>query len=176
VFWKLAMHGEDMLFTENDLGRYSIGSTNDGLTYNPDGSLARHLQHDPADNDTARANWLPAANETRAISAKERATSEHGTDARAAQPHHDTMALAAEPVTTSVTTSTPSSPSITSRNSRNLDDLDARRSTYTTRIRLRALWTLWSVEVRVLSGALGKPRTAGLFMFSDAPGVRWRFV
>ena len=29
--------------------------------------------------------------------------------------------------------------------------------------RLRALWTLWSVEVRVLSGALGKPRKTGLF-------------
>jgi len=25
------------------------------------------------------------------------------------------------------------------------------------------LWTLWSVEVRVLSGALGKPRFPGLF-------------
>ena len=31
------------------------------------------------------------------------------------------------------------------------------------RARLRALWTEWSVEVRVLSGALGKPRVAGLF-------------
>ncbi len=31
------------------------------------------------------------------------------------------------------------------------------------RARLRALWTEWSVEVRVLSGALEKPRIAGLF-------------
>ena len=30
------------------------------------------------------------------------------------------------------------------------------------RARLRALWTLWSVEVRVLSGALRKPCIAGL--------------
>ena len=29
--------------------------------------------------------------------------------------------------------------------------------------RLRALWTDWSVEVRVLSGALEKPRSCGLF-------------
>src|ERR1700744_5768995 len=35
------------------------------------------------------------------------------------------------------------------------------------RARLRALWTEWSVEVRVLSGALGKPRTAGLFSCLD---------
>ena len=39
------------------------------------------------------------------------------------------------------------------------------------RARLRALWTDWSVEVRVLSGALGKPRTAGLFCILDGP---WR--
>ncbi len=31
------------------------------------------------------------------------------------------------------------------------------------RARLRALWTDWSVEVRVLSGALGKPRFCGVF-------------
>ena len=34
------------------------------------------------------------------------------------------------------------------------------------RARLRALWTLWSVEVRVLSGALEKPRITGLFAVS----------
>jgi hypothetical protein len=32
---------------------------------------------------------------------------------------------------------------------------------------LRALWTEWSVEVRVLSGALGKPRVAGAFRNPD---------
>jgi hypothetical protein len=34
------------------------------------------------------------------------------------------------------------------------------------RARLRALWTEWSVEVRVLSGALGKPRYRGFFFAS----------
>jgi hypothetical protein len=45
--------------------------------------------------------------------------------------------------------------------------LEADRRIYTRRSRLRALWTEWSVEVRVLSGALGKPRTAhdGAFGF-----------
>ena len=35
VFWNLAMYADDMLFVENDFGRYSIGSTTDGLKSNP---------------------------------------------------------------------------------------------------------------------------------------------
>jgi hypothetical protein len=46
-----------MLFVENDFGRYSIGSTTDGLKKNADGSLTILIQKDrPADT----ANWLPA--------------------------------------------------------------------------------------------------------------------
>ena len=60
----------------------------------------------------------------------------------------------ATPVATSIL-STVSSPSTEPRN---LDDSDAPRSIYAPRIGLRALWTEWSVEVRVLSGALEKPR------------------
>ena len=33
------MYGADMLFVENDFGRYSFGSTTDGLKKNADGSL-----------------------------------------------------------------------------------------------------------------------------------------
>jgi hypothetical protein len=50
-----------MLFFENDFGRYSTGSTTDGLKKNPDGSLTILIQHDkPADT----SNWLfaPLAN------------------------------------------------------------------------------------------------------------------
>lgn len=57
VFWNLAMYADDMLFVENDFGRYSIGSTTDGLKSNPDGSLTITIQKDrPADT----SNWLPA--------------------------------------------------------------------------------------------------------------------
>jgi hypothetical protein len=57
VFWNMAMYGSDMLFVENDFGRYSIGSTTDGLQKNPDGSLTIVIQKDrPADT----SNWLPA--------------------------------------------------------------------------------------------------------------------
>ena len=55
----------------------------------------------------------------------------------------------------------------------NLRALDLRKLIYGRRLRLRALWTEWSVEVRVLSGALGKAllRHAGPFLFSK-PHVR----
>lgn len=57
VFWNMAMYADDMLFVENDFGRYSIGSTTDGLKKSPDGSLTIVIQKDrPADT----SNWLPA--------------------------------------------------------------------------------------------------------------------
>ena len=51
------MYSSDMLFVENDFGRYSFGSTTDGLKKNADGSLDIVIQKDePADT----SNWLPA--------------------------------------------------------------------------------------------------------------------
>jgi hypothetical protein len=46
-----------MLFVENDFGRYSIGSTTDGLKKDPDGSLTIAIQKE---RPTDVANWLPA--------------------------------------------------------------------------------------------------------------------
>jgi hypothetical protein len=66
-------------------------------------------------------------------------------------------------VATPVATSIPSNASNACSKPTNLEDLDALGSIYAPRTGLRALWTLWSVEVRVLSGALGKPRKTGLF-------------
>jgi hypothetical protein len=57
VFWNLNMFGPDMFFVENGFGRYSIGSTTDGLKKNADGSIDIQIQKDrPADS----SNWLPA--------------------------------------------------------------------------------------------------------------------
>lgn len=57
VFWNMAMYGSDMLFVENEFGRYSFGSTTDGLKKEADGSLTILIQKDkPADT----SNWLPA--------------------------------------------------------------------------------------------------------------------
>jgi hypothetical protein len=57
TFWNRAMYGPDMLFVENGLGRYSFGSTTDGLKNGIDGSLDIVIQKDkPADT----SNWLLA--------------------------------------------------------------------------------------------------------------------
>jgi hypothetical protein len=49
------------------------------------------------------------------------------------------------------------SPSNPRTKTRKLDELDGAERIDAGRIRLRALWTEWSVEVRVLSGASEKP-------------------
>jgi hypothetical protein len=57
--WNLAMYDDAMLFIPNDIGRFSIGSTTDGLITNADGSLTIYLQHSKPGEYQA-ANWLPA--------------------------------------------------------------------------------------------------------------------
>jgi hypothetical protein len=57
--WNIAMYDESMLFVANEIDRFSIGSTTDGLTPNADGSLTIYLQHDKPDDDQV-SNWLPA--------------------------------------------------------------------------------------------------------------------
>jgi hypothetical protein len=47
-------------FWELSLGRHTIGSSTDGLTTGPDGSLTLYLQGDRPEDDAAAANWLPA--------------------------------------------------------------------------------------------------------------------
>jgi hypothetical protein len=57
VFWNRALYASDMLFVENDFGRYSFGSTTDGFKKEKDVSLTVLIQHDkPVDT----SNWLPA--------------------------------------------------------------------------------------------------------------------
>jgi len=57
--WNIAMYDDSMLFTANDINRFSIGSTTDGLVANEDGSLTIYLQH-TAPSDDHLSNWLPA--------------------------------------------------------------------------------------------------------------------
>jgi hypothetical protein len=51
------MYDKDDLFVENPFGRYSIGSTTEGLKAAADGSLTIQIQKDPS---TDTSNWLPA--------------------------------------------------------------------------------------------------------------------
>jgi hypothetical protein len=59
VFWNLNMYDDDEFFIENDFGRYSIGSTTDGLKINADGSIEIFIQKDNPGADK-ESNWLPA--------------------------------------------------------------------------------------------------------------------
>ena len=58
-FWSLTLYNEHHFFANNDLKRYSLGTKNRDLKYNPDGSLSIYVQADPP-ADALRANWLPA--------------------------------------------------------------------------------------------------------------------
>ncbi len=68
-------------------------------------------------------------------------------------------------MTTIVTTSTPSKGSNPYRKPPDLWASDARERIYAGRFGLRALWTDWSVEVRVFSGALESPASRGFSCF-----------
>jgi hypothetical protein len=58
-FWSLTLYNEHHFFAPNDLNRYSLGTKNKTLTYNPDGSLTLFVQADPPP-EAQRTNWLPA--------------------------------------------------------------------------------------------------------------------
>jgi len=59
VFWNVSMYDEKEFFIENPTGRYSIGSTTDGLKTAEDGSVSIYIQHEAPDAACA-SNWLPA--------------------------------------------------------------------------------------------------------------------
>jgi hypothetical protein len=62
-FWSLTLYNEHHFFAPNELKRYSLGTKNKTLKYNPDGSLTIYAQADPP-AEAERANWLPAPKDT----------------------------------------------------------------------------------------------------------------
>lgn len=64
AFWSLSMYEEDELqrlyFYENELNRYSINSSSEDLTYQPDGSIVLALQ--PTRPDDPSLVWMPTPN------------------------------------------------------------------------------------------------------------------
>jgi hypothetical protein len=58
-FWSLTLYNEHHFFAPNQLKRYSLGTKNKTLKYNPDGSLTIYVQADPPP-EAQRNNWLPA--------------------------------------------------------------------------------------------------------------------
>jgi hypothetical protein len=58
-FWSLTLYNEHHFFAKNELSRYSLGTKNKDLKYNPDGSLTIYVQAEPP-AEALRTNWLPA--------------------------------------------------------------------------------------------------------------------
>ena len=58
-FWSLTLYNEHHFFAPNELKRYSLGTKNKTLKYDPDGSLTFYVQAGPPP-EAQRTNWLPA--------------------------------------------------------------------------------------------------------------------
>jgi hypothetical protein len=58
-FWSLTVYNQNHFFEPNDIKRYSTGTKNKALKYNPDGSLTIYVQASPPP-EGLRENWLPA--------------------------------------------------------------------------------------------------------------------
>jgi len=55
------MYGDDYQLVGNDINRYSIRKSTDGLKYNDDGSLDIYIQPTPPEGN--ESNWLPTPKE-----------------------------------------------------------------------------------------------------------------
>ncbi len=60
AFWSISAYSTNGFFTENEIGRYSIGSRN-SLYINEDGSIDLYFQHTNPGKDKEN-NWLPVPN------------------------------------------------------------------------------------------------------------------
>jgi hypothetical protein len=61
-FWSLTLYNQHHIFTPNELNRYSLGTKNEDLKYNEDGSLTLYAGANSPDNEMD-LNWLPAPGE-----------------------------------------------------------------------------------------------------------------
>lgn len=63
AFWSITMYeimpDGRFFFTENPIGRYSVGDRTPGLARNTDGTIDLWLQADPPEEEARRSNWLP---------------------------------------------------------------------------------------------------------------------
>ena len=61
-FWSLTVYNKAHLFFSNDLNRYSLGTKNKSLKYNPDGSLTLYYQHNSPGTEK-ESNWVSSPKE-----------------------------------------------------------------------------------------------------------------
>ena len=58
-FWSITLYNREHLFEPNGLNRFSLGTKNKSLKYNPDGSVTLYFQNEsPGANK--ESNWVPA--------------------------------------------------------------------------------------------------------------------
>jgi hypothetical protein len=57
-FWSLTLYDEQHFFSPNAIKRFSLGTKNKDLRYDPDGSLTIYVQPDPPPQ-ALQTNWLP---------------------------------------------------------------------------------------------------------------------
>ena len=62
-FWSMTLYNKYHLFEVNDLNRYSLGTKNRTLIYNPDGSLTLYAGAESPGKDK-ESNWLSAPDDT----------------------------------------------------------------------------------------------------------------
>jgi hypothetical protein len=62
-FWSMTIYNHHHLFELNDLNRYSLGTKNKNLKYNPDGSLTLYAGTQ-SPGEELETNWLPAPEKT----------------------------------------------------------------------------------------------------------------
>jgi hypothetical protein len=62
-FWSLTLYNKEHFFHPNDLGRYSLGTKNQDLQRNQDGSLTLYAGA-TSPGDDKESNWLPAPDGT----------------------------------------------------------------------------------------------------------------
>jgi hypothetical protein len=58
-FWSLTLYDEQHFFSPNAIKRFSLGTKNKSLQYEPDGSLTIYVQAEPPP-EALQTNWLPA--------------------------------------------------------------------------------------------------------------------
>ena len=58
-FWSMTLYNEHHFFAPNPIKRYSLGTKNRSLKFNPDGSLTIYVQATSPGADK-ESNWLPA--------------------------------------------------------------------------------------------------------------------
>ena len=58
-FWSLTLYNSEHFFVPNEINKYSLGTKNQDLKYNKDGSLTLYVQFTKPSKDK-ESNWLPS--------------------------------------------------------------------------------------------------------------------